>query len=91
MKMKKIALSIAAAVSIVGSAAALAGELPTYQVNGFPVSPVQVQLLGAANAQENVQGQAASAIAASPHQLSVLGPRKLNTAEAGPLTTGAAR
>ncbi len=86
--MKKTTLSIAAAVSVVLSTAALAAELPTYEVNGFPISPVQARLLGAANIQEE---SAAPTVAASPHQLSVLTPRKLKTATTAPITTGAGR
>jgi hypothetical protein len=55
-----------------GGAASFAAELPTYELNGLPISQVQVGLLGAANVRE--QSQAATT-AASPHQLSVLTPR----------------
>ncbi|WP_407181279.1 hypothetical protein [Bradyrhizobium sp. STM 3562] len=83
--MKKISLSIAAAVSIAASSAAFAAERPTYEVNGFPVSPVQVGLLGAKNVQEQP-----AASAAPLHQASILMPqRKLKTATAAPITTGA--
>ena len=38
--MNKKTLSIAAAIlTIAGSTAAFAAELPTYEANGFPVSP----------------------------------------------------
>ena len=81
--MKNIALSIAAAAVSIAGSTALAAELPTYEVNGFPVSPVQVQLLGAGNARE----QAASTITPS-----VLTPRrKTQTATTAPITTGAGR
>jgi hypothetical protein len=57
-------------------------ELPTYEANGLPISPLQVGLLGAANVQE--QSPVVTA-AASPHQLSVLTPRtKMTTAGAAP-------
>ena len=56
--------------------------LPTYEVNGLPISPVQAGLLGAANVRE----QAPTAATASPHQLQVLTPRpKLKTATAAPV------
>jgi hypothetical protein len=71
---KKISLSIAAvvAISIAAGANSFAAELPTYQVKGLPISPVQVGVLGAANVQEQ-SPVAASAV--SPHQLGVLTPR----------------
>jgi hypothetical protein len=51
---KKTYLSIAAAavISIAGAAASIAAELPTYEANGFPISPVQVGVLGAAKVRE---------------------------------------
>jgi hypothetical protein len=81
MKMKKISLSIAAAaISMAGSSIAFAAELPTYEVAGFPVSPVQARLTGAGNIEEK---SPASNVAISPHQLNVLTPRpKLTTATA---------
>jgi hypothetical protein len=85
MKMKKISLSIAAAISMAGSTIAFAAELPTYEVAGFPVSPVQARLMGAGNVEEQ---SPASAVAITPHQLSVLTPRpKLTTATAAPSRT----
>jgi hypothetical protein len=54
---KKTSLSTlaAAAVLIAGSVAGIAAELPTYQVTGFPISPVQAQVLGPAHVQEQSQ------------------------------------
>jgi len=83
---KKIVLPIAAAVvSIAAGGPAFAAGLPTYAVSGFPISPVQVQLLGAANVEQQL---AAPTVVASPHQVSVLTPRKLETATAAPISTG---
>lgn len=84
--MKKISLSIAAAaISMAGSTIAFAAELPTYEVTGFPVSPVQARLMGAGNVEEKAP---ASNVAISPHQLSVLTPRpKLTTAAAASTRT----
>ena len=68
--MKKIALSIAAAAILTaGGTAGFAAELPTYGANGFPISPVQVRVLGAANVQ---QQSPAAASTVTPVQLSVL-------------------
>jgi hypothetical protein len=71
---KKTSLSIAAAaaVLIAGGSAGFAAELPTYQVTGFPISPVQAQVLGAANVHEQSQVPGS----AVPHQVNVPTPRK---------------
>jgi hypothetical protein len=83
--MNKKTFSIAAAVlTLAGATSAFAGELPSYQANGFPVSPVQLRVLGSAQVEQQVS---APATAISAHQASVLTPRKLKTAS----TTGAAR
>lgn len=82
--MNKKTLSIAAAIlTIAGSTAAFAAELPSYEANGFPVSPLQVRVLGAAHVQ---QQETAPATVATVHQASVLTSRKVKTA-----TIGAAR
>jgi hypothetical protein len=81
---KKTHLSIAAAVAalIANGTAGFAAELPTYQKSGLPISPVQVQLLGAANVQEQAPAPTSTL---TPVQLSVLTPRtKLTTATAAP-------
>jgi hypothetical protein len=59
----------------------VSSALPTYEVSGLPISPVQAALLGAANVRE----QSPTAATASPHQLQVLTPRqKLKTATVAP-------
>lgn len=68
----KSALPTIIAISIAASTAVFAAELPTYEVNGLPISPVQAQLLGATNVREQ---SAASTVMVSPHQQSVLTPR----------------
>lgn len=84
--MNKKTLSIAAAIlTILGSTAAFAAELPTYEANGFPVSPLQVRVLGAAHVEQQLS---APTTVASAHQAKVLSPRKVKTAD---VTTGAAR
>jgi hypothetical protein len=89
---KKTYLSIAAAViSIAAGTAGFAAELPTYETKGFPISAVQVQVLGAANVQEQ---SPVPTSAASPHQLSVLTPRtktKMTTATVAPTRTETGR
>jgi len=86
---KTTSLTIAAlvAISIAGGTTGFAAELPTYEVKGLPISPVQAGLLGAANVQQSQVTPAA----ASAHQVSILTTRrKLNTATAASITTGAA-
>ena len=79
----KIILSIAtAALVIANGAGAMAAELPTFGVSGFPISPVQSQLLGTANVREQppVAALRPDDMSASPHQISVLTPRAKRTA-----------
>ena len=75
----KMMLSIAAALVIAGGASARAAELPSFEVAGFPISPVQVQLLGGANVAEQTP---VGGVAASPHQIGVLTPRPRPTVAA---------
>ena len=87
----KIVLSLATAVMVIAyGSGAMAAELPTYEVKGLPVSPVQVQLVGAANVREQspVATLTADGMSASPHQISVLAPRAKRTAAAIAPTTG---
>lgn len=82
----KWTLSIAAAViAIAGGTAAFATELPTYERTGFPISPVQMQLLGPAHVAERSPTVTA---AASPHQANVLRARRLTTGMTAPTRTG---
>jgi len=89
---KKTYLSISAAaavISMAGGTAGFAAELPAYEAAGLPISAVQAQLLGAADAGEV---SSAPTSAASPHQLSVLTPRtKLTTATVAPARNETAR
>lgn len=86
--MKKISLSIAAAVFAASVATgAVAAELPSYEKAGLPVSAVQLQVLGA----ERVQQTAPVASSVTPVQLSVLTPRsKIKTAQGHGETMGRA-
>ena len=63
-----------AVLSIAGGSAGFASELPSYEVGGFPISPVQAGLLGAADVRETA--------AASPHQPGLLAPHRKLTATA---------
>jgi hypothetical protein len=68
-------LSIAASAILImgGGVAANAAELPTYEVKGFPASPAQTAILGAAGAQERAPAAPELAgMPASPVQIAVL-------------------
>ncbi|MEH2513577.1 hypothetical protein V1291_004931 [Nitrobacteraceae bacterium AZCC 1564] len=79
--MNKKTLSFAAAVMMIAvNTSAFAGELPTYEADGFPATPVQVSVLGAANVQQHVTAPAGVLTA---HQASVLTPRKVKHATVG--------
>jgi hypothetical protein len=84
--MKKVFLMAAIAPVMVGSAAA-AGELPNFELMGFPITRHQVAVMGA----QGVQEQSAAAtltfggMPASPHQIAVLTPRAGTTAKAAVL------
>ncbi len=71
-------LSIAASsMLIAGTLAAAAAELPTYEVTGFPMTPLQVSALGASRAREQVPTTAPqlAGLPATPLQMAVLSPR----------------
>ncbi|WGS17621.1 MULTISPECIES: hypothetical protein [unclassified Bradyrhizobium] len=81
MKNKKMSLSaaVAAVLAMTAATAATAAELPTYEKAGLPISAVQLQVLGAADVQE----QPSVANSLTPHQLGVLAPRHQIRAAAG--------
>jgi hypothetical protein len=88
--LKKTSLFVAAAViSLAAGTAGFAAELPTYQTSGLPMSSVQVQVLGAADLQQQAP---APASALTPVQLSVLTPRtNMTTAGIAPARNDTAR
>ena len=53
------------------------GELPQYEVAGFPISPHQISVLGSGNVQEQSLSPTLTlnGMPASPHQIAVIGPR----------------
>ena len=73
---------IAIIATIGGASADKAGacnlRLPTFEVTGFPVSPHQVGVLGAAHVEERSATPTIKLadMPASPHQIAVLTPRK---------------
>jgi len=72
--MQRLLLSAGLAVALQGANAAPAGELPTFELLGFPVSRHQVAVLGSANLKEQAPTPALtwSGMPASPHQVAVL-------------------
>jgi hypothetical protein len=71
-------LSIAAVAALMmGGIGASAAELPTYEVMGFPITPHQVAVVGAANVEEQsgTPTLTLGGMPASPHQVAVLTPR----------------
>jgi hypothetical protein len=72
----KVQVSPAAlAALLLGSAtAALAQEYPTYERDGYPLTPHQLQVLGSDGVQEHQPGSTLTqdGMPASPHQLMVL-------------------
>jgi hypothetical protein len=76
--MGRIFVLAASGVFFVGAANATAGERPAFARSGFPITHVQVSVLGSADVQElppaaslTMQG-----MPASPHQVAVLTPRR---------------
>jgi hypothetical protein len=53
------------------------GELPQYEVAGFPISPHQISVLGSGDVQEQSLSPTLTlnGMPASPHQIAVIGPR----------------
>jgi hypothetical protein len=66
-----------AGAMIASTASTFAGELPSYEVNSFPISATQVQVLGGAGVQEQSTTPAltVAGMPASPAQVSVLSSR----------------
>ncbi|WP_271597121.1 hypothetical protein [Bradyrhizobium sp. CCBAU 45384] len=68
---------IAGIAAVVATAGASAAELPTFEVMGFPISPHQVAVVGAADVQEQsaVPALTLGGMPASPTQVAILTPR----------------
>ena len=80
---KRSAFLIAAAFLTLGVAGATAGELPSYDVAGLPITPLQMSVLGASSAvQEHLvtPNPLLEGMPASPHQIAVLSRRAPTTA-----------
>jgi len=69
---KHLSITSVAAFMLIGGAAASAQDLPTYEAMGFPISPVQVSILGcSAQVQERATGATITVdgVPASPTKL----------------------
>ena len=64
-------------VFVLGAARASAGDLPQYEFAGFPISPLQITVLGLGGIQEHSAAPTITlnGMPASPHQIAVIGPR----------------
>ena len=82
--MRVLSMIAIAGAMIASSAAAFAGELPSYEVKSFPISTTQVQVLGGAGVEEQSIAPAmiVAGMPASPAQVSVLSPRVKRLASA---------
>jgi hypothetical protein len=71
-------ISITAGIALLlGTVDASAGQLPQYEVAGFPINPHQISVLGSGGIQEQSPTPTLTldGMPASPHQIAVIGPR----------------
>jgi hypothetical protein len=80
--MKKMFLVVAIAAATTLGSGAGAGQLPTLELTGFPITRTQVAILGSAGVQESaaMPTLVLGGMPASPHQIAVLTPRRSMTA-----------
>ena len=73
---QRISVTVLAALAL-GAAGASAGELPQYEVTGFPISPLQMSVLGSGGIQEESPTPEITLFGMpfSPHQISVISAR----------------
>ena len=77
--MKRLVLLTAAALAIAGGIdAAAAAELPAYESAGFPITTLQLSVIGPAHVQEAsaIPTPTLGGLPASPNQIGVLTPHK---------------
>jgi hypothetical protein len=77
LQMRILSMIAVAGAMIASTAGAFASELPSYEVKSFPISAAQVQLLGAADVQEQTVAPTltVAGMPASPAQIAVLSRR----------------
>jgi hypothetical protein len=75
--MKKLLPITATVALMVCGGAAIAAELPTYEVMGFPITGLQVAVMGGSGVEEQSSSPTlmSAGMPASPHQVTVLTPR----------------
>jgi hypothetical protein len=81
---KRHPILAAAAILLLGMAGATAGELPSYDVAGFPVTPHQMSVLGLSGDTQELPAVPTllrEGLPASPHQIAVLSRRAGTTAQ----------
>ncbi|MDN5005428.1 hypothetical protein ACFQZO_31715 [Bradyrhizobium sp. GCM10027634] len=83
-EMRVLSMIAVAGAMIASSAGAFAGELPAYEVKSFPISAMQVQVLGATGVEQQPTAatMTVAGMPASPAQMSVLSPRVKRLASA---------
>ena len=71
-------------IAVMLDGASTVTKLPSYELMGFPISPHQFSLLGAANIKEQSPTPmlTMAGMPASPHQVAVLTPRSKTTEQA---------
>ena len=75
---QRISIRALAALAL-GAAGASAGELPQYEVSGFPISPLQMSVLGSGGIQEESATPEVTLLGMpfSPHQIAVISVRMI--------------
>ena len=95
--MKKVlSMAATAAATMVVGSGGWAGEFPTFELTGFPITRHQVALMGPQGVQERsiTPTLTFGGMPASPHQIAVLTPRSgtmAKTTAANPTTVGLLR
>ena len=81
------------AFTIMEGAAAIAAELPTFEISSYPATPLQLSVMGSAGVQEQAPTPTLTRddMPASPHQLAVLTPRRSTVTATNSATVGASR
>lgn len=84
--MRKLLSITSTAVVVLGGVSAKGSELPAFEKSGFPITQVQVSVLGAAGVQESspIPTLMLNGMPASPHQVAVLTPQRKTTTQATP-------
>ena len=74
--LQRISITALTALTL-GATGASAGQLPQYEVTGFPVSPLQMSVVRTGSMQEESPTPVLTldGMPASPHQIAVIGPR----------------